>query len=131
MAAVDVFSVATCKVKDAGLSVKGWIVLYTPCDHSKASLLAEECISDHGKALCSEIGGECVTERDGYYTATGLCVTFGVLFLVFYTIPTARRLQGKKAHVHPSDANSLLSPPKIKMDGAARLILSLEYKYNY
>jgi hypothetical protein len=33
-------------------------------------------------------------ERDGYYITTGICLVVGLLFLVTYIIPTAKRLQG-------------------------------------
>jgi hypothetical protein len=56
---------------------------------------AIECVSEHGKDVCSEIGGKCITERDGYYYVSAICMSFGVLFLVFYIIPTARKLQGR------------------------------------
>ncbi|EPQ61121.1 MFS general substrate transporter [Gloeophyllum trabeum ATCC 11539] len=75
---VDMFSIATCKVKEAG---------------EELALKASECVSDQGKAHCADVGGECVTERDGYYWVSAICITFGVLFFVFYIAPTARRLQ--------------------------------------
>lgn len=56
---------------------------------------ATECVSDLGKERCSAIGGECITEQDGYYYVSMICVTFGVLFLVGYIMPTARRLQSE------------------------------------
>ncbi|KAF8912933.1 acetyl-coenzyme A transporter 1-domain-containing protein [Gymnopilus junonius] len=73
---IDVFSVATCKVTGAAVDVH-----------------ATECVSDHGKAVCKDINGVCVTERDGYYIVTGICIAFGLLFLVAFIIPTARKLQ--------------------------------------
>ncbi|KZT22107.1 MFS general substrate transporter [Neolentinus lepideus HHB14362 ss-1] len=69
---VDMFSVATCRVTEA---------------------VAAECVSEQGKAHCADVGGECITERDGYYWVSVICITFGVLFFVFYIAPTARRLQ--------------------------------------
>ncbi|KAG2044232.1 acetyl-coenzyme A transporter 1-domain-containing protein [Suillus americanus] len=75
---VDYFSEAYCEVKEA---------------HSELLVKATECVSDHGKEVCSDIGGKCITERDGYYYVSALCMSFGVLFLVFYIIPTARKLQ--------------------------------------
>ncbi|KDR85273.1 hypothetical protein GALMADRAFT_52530 [Galerina marginata CBS 339.88] len=73
---IDLFSIATCKVPHAAVDIK-----------------ATECVSDHGKALCKDINGICVTETDGYYMVTGICLVFGVLFLVAFIIPTARKLQ--------------------------------------
>ncbi|KIO02317.1 hypothetical protein M404DRAFT_16043 [Pisolithus tinctorius Marx 270] len=75
---VDFFSVAHCTVKDTD---------------TELVVKAAECVSELGKEQCSNIGGECVTEQDGYYYVSVICVTFGVIFLVSYIIPTARRLQ--------------------------------------
>lgn len=36
-----------------------------------------------------------MTEQDGYYYVSAICVIFGVVFLVGYIIPTARKLQGE------------------------------------
>ena len=52
-------------------------------------------MSEHGKAACQNLGGECVTERDGYYTVSAFCITFAVIFLLAYIIPTGKRLQCK------------------------------------
>ncbi|KAJ7693586.1 acetyl-coenzyme A transporter 1-domain-containing protein [Mycena rosella] len=76
---VDMFTVASCKLQDGG---------------SELVVKATECVSDHGKAACAEIGGDCITETDGYYMVSGLCMAFGVAFLVLYIMPTARKLQG-------------------------------------
>ncbi|EIW65052.1 MFS general substrate transporter [Trametes versicolor FP-101664 SS1] len=73
---VDFFSVATCEIKESGLSVK-----------------AHECVSEHGKLACTDLGGECVTEQDGYYIVSAICLGFGVLSVLFFLIPTARKLQ--------------------------------------
>ena len=97
-AGVDLFTVATCKVEKFGaeISVKGqWIITGTTY-HLSPSLTASECVSDHGKATCREIGGQCITERDGYYLVSGLCITFGLIFFVAVIIPTARKLQGER-----------------------------------
>jgi hypothetical protein len=50
--------------------------------------------------MCADLGGQCITERDGYYMTTGLCISFGICLLLFYVIPTARRLEGKPALLH-------------------------------
>ena len=67
-------------------------------DHDLGLLLKEylaaECVSDHGKAACANLGGECVTERDGYYIVSSLSVLVGALLLVFYIRGVAHRLQG-------------------------------------
>ncbi|KXN81096.1 hypothetical protein AN958_06050 [Leucoagaricus sp. SymC.cos] len=75
---VDLFSVATCHVTESGVEL---------------AVQAAECVSEHGKALCKDINGECITETDGYYVVSAICMLFGVLFLVAFIIPTARRLQ--------------------------------------
>jgi hypothetical protein len=71
------------------------------------SLPAAECVSDQGKARCSDIGGICITERDGYFITTGLCLTLGVVALVAFIIPTARKLQGEwfRVSIFPHDKN--------------------------
>ncbi|KAF8140055.1 acetyl-coenzyme A transporter 1-domain-containing protein [Boletus edulis] len=78
---VDFFSEAYCRVKDAD---------------TELLVKAAECVSDRGKELCADINGVCVTEQDGYYYVSAICVIFGVLFLIGYVIPTARRLQGER-----------------------------------
>ena len=52
--------------------------------------------------MCSDIGGTCITERDGYFITTGLCLALGVISLVIFIIPTARRLQGERFWVNVS-----------------------------
>nr|VWO97734.1 N/A [Ganoderma boninense] len=74
---VDYFSVATCNIPESSLSVK-----------------AQECVSEHGKAACQSLGGECVTVQDGYYIVSAICIGFGLLSVVFFLIPTAKKLQG-------------------------------------
>lgn len=56
---------------------------------------AQECVSDQGKSLCESMNGQCVTTQDGYYYVSAICIGLGVLALVLYIIPTARRLEGK------------------------------------
>jgi len=77
--AIDFFTIATCEVDDnsSSLTAKG-----------------VECVSEEGRALCSAAAGRCVMERDGYYITTGVCLLVGMLCLVAYVIPTAKRLQG-------------------------------------
>ncbi|KAF8491293.1 acetyl-coenzyme A transporter 1-domain-containing protein [Gautieria morchelliformis] len=75
---VDMFTVATCSVND-GVG------------------LARECLSESGKKACEKAGGDCVIERDGYYYVSSMCVAIGVVSLVVYIIPTARRLQSLHA----------------------------------
>ena len=95
---VDLFSVATCDIKGMGqeLTVQGKLTLpsrsFSPT-HGTA-LAALECVSEHGKQSCKDLGGECVTERDGYYIVSGVCLGLGLISIIFHMIPTARKLQG-------------------------------------
>ncbi|KAF7340056.1 GYF domain-containing protein [Mycena venus] len=75
---VDLFSVATCKVKEGS---------------SELIIQAKECVSEQGKTACTDLGGECITETDGYYMVSAFCMLFGVIFLVLFIMPTARKLQ--------------------------------------
>ncbi|KAH9166506.1 acetyl-coenzyme A transporter 1-domain-containing protein [Lactarius sanguifluus] len=76
--AIDYFSIATCQVGDNSTSL---------------TANGSECVSEQGKDLCSTAGGQCVIERDGYYTTTGICLALGLFFLLAYILPTARKLQ--------------------------------------
>jgi PAT family acetyl-CoA transporter-like MFS transporter 1 len=60
-------------------------------------ILASECVSEQGKALCTKLGGQCIIEKDGYYLTTGLCIGFAVVFTMPYIVHTVRRLEGKQA----------------------------------
>ncbi|KAN0116511.1 MFS general substrate transporter [Russula decolorans] len=76
--AIDFFSIASCKVDG---------------DNASSTAKGAECVSEGGKAMCTAAAGTCVMERDGYYITTGICLAVGLLFLVAYIIPTAKRLQ--------------------------------------
>jgi len=73
---IDLFTVASCKLPQASVDIK-----------------ATECFSDHGKALCKNLDGVCVMQTDGYYVVTAICLGFGMIFLVAFIIPAARKLQ--------------------------------------
>ncbi|KAI5455406.1 hypothetical protein NCC49_000219 [Naganishia albida] len=76
---IDFFSQSSCHIPD---------------EYSKDfAIRAAECTSDHGKAVCADLGGECVTDRDGYYMMSFLCIALGVAILLLYIRPTAKRLQ--------------------------------------
>lgn len=60
--------------------------------HKKGNA-GRECVSDHGKAACADLGGVCRTERDGYYWVSTLCIAAGAFVLLSYVQPAARRLQ--------------------------------------
>ncbi|KAF8609359.1 MFS general substrate transporter [Ceratobasidium sp. AG-I] len=77
---VDYFSIATCSVKQ----------------NADILMKATECVSDHGKAVCTELGGTCVTERDGYYIVSCICIALGASILLFYIWPAAKKLQALK-----------------------------------
>lgn len=76
--AVDMFSVATCHVKQGT---------------SELLIKAEECVSDHGKKACKDLGGTCVTEQDGYYTVSIVCIITGTLLFVLFILPVAKKLE--------------------------------------
>lgn len=35
-----------------------------------------------------------MTERDGYFIVSGVCLGLGLISIIFHMIPTARKLQG-------------------------------------
>lgn len=59
------------------------------------TISAQECVSDHGKAICADLGGRCITERDGYYITSSICIVIGAVLLVLFIQPAARKLQGE------------------------------------
>lgn len=75
---VDWFTIATCKIPDAG---------------SEILVKATECVSEVGKKQCKAIGGNCVVQRDGYYIVVTAGMLFGILFLVSFIFPSAKKLQ--------------------------------------
>jgi len=75
---VDFFTIATCKVTEGA---------------TETLIAAAECVSDQGKATCAALGGECITERDGYYLTSAICLVLGAFFLVWYVVPKTRELQ--------------------------------------
>jgi len=76
--AIDLFSIATCEVVG---------------DNTSLTAQGAECVSEEGKAQCSAAAGKCIMERDGYFITTGICLLVGLIFLVAYIIPTAKKLQ--------------------------------------
>ncbi|KAJ7356882.1 acetyl-coenzyme A transporter 1-domain-containing protein [Mycena albidolilacea] len=75
---VDLLTVASCKAKEGA---------------SELVVKATECVSEEGKTACTEAGGQCIIETDGYYMISVVCMLFGVAFLVLFIMPTARKLQ--------------------------------------
>ena len=82
--AVDGFSSSFCKVHESNEDIL---------------VQAYECSSEHEKAICKDLGGECLVERDGYFVTSTLCVLIGSIILVTYIYPTARKLQSKLYHI--------------------------------
>ena len=93
---VDYFSVATCKLDDAGkdITIKGMTRILSMTTELTCTP-AQECVSEQGKSLCESMNGRCETIQDGYYYVSAICIALGVLTLVLYIIPTAKRLEGK------------------------------------
>ncbi|SGY33301.1 BQ5605_C002g01479 [Microbotryum silenes-dioicae] len=79
---VDAFSTAVCEIKDTSLDVV---------------LASQECVSDHGKAACADLGGICHTTRDGYYWVSSVCIIVGAFVLISFIQPASRRLQSLPA----------------------------------
>ncbi|KAH9839220.1 MFS general substrate transporter [Rhodofomes roseus] len=78
--AVDVFTVATCSVSAPSSTLDQ---LATPAS----------CITKSEKAACTALGGTCDVQQDGYYVMSVVCLAVGIVLLIFFMIPTARRLQ--------------------------------------
>jgi len=76
--AIDYFTIANCQVGDNSTSLGASGV---------------ECVSEQGRDVCSAAGGQCIMERDGYYTTTIICLSLGLFFMLAYILPTARKLQ--------------------------------------
>ena len=66
-------------------------------------------MSEHGKAACAKLGGECVTEQDGYYIVSAVCLTLGFISVIFHMIPTARKLQGARFLVSTARRERLMT----------------------
>lgn len=87
---VDMLTVATCSVPSGSTTSLGSKPLLSP----SASDLGE-CVTEHGKNLCAQAGGECIMQRDGYYIMSAVCVTLGAGLLIVFILPMVRRLAGK------------------------------------
>ena len=105
---IDYFTVATCKVKEQGSEVliKG-NVSDPGLERGKTDVLfvASECVSEYGKGQCTALGGECVTERDGYYIVSTFCIIVGINIFLMFTRPAALALQGMLVY-QPSRSGS-------------------------
>ncbi|KAI9206634.1 acetyl-coenzyme A transporter 1-domain-containing protein [Polychytrium aggregatum] len=78
--AVDLFTDSTCSLND-------------PVTNE-----AIQCLDDHTRHLCKNIGGVCNTARDGYYYVGTACVVFGLAALVFWINPVIQHLDRLSDH---------------------------------
>jgi hypothetical protein len=82
---VDFFTIATCippTVAPAAGSLKGALVT-----------TAFSCALEPEKNRCTNGGGTCQIERDGYYLTNILCVLIGTVTFVLFIKPAAKKLQ--------------------------------------
>lgn len=82
---VDLFTVATCRpplVSPPKSALKGALIT-TPFS----------CVLEAEKHRCTNGGGECIMERDGYYIVNVLCVLIGVVTFWGFIRPRAKALQ--------------------------------------
>ncbi|KAJ3183393.1 hypothetical protein HDU87_006712 [Geranomyces variabilis] len=78
--AVETFTVTHCEaLTPAAASSPSWSV-----DAS--------CSTDAQKATCKDLGGSCVTDTDGYYVVSSLCLILGVATLALFVHPMVTRL---------------------------------------
>ena len=88
-------------------------------DKADVLFIASECVSDHGKAECKALGGECVIERDGYYIVSTSCIIIGIIVFTTFIRPTALALQGMTMYWLPRFVSLiscfLYSPSNIEM----------------
>ncbi|SCV68604.1 BQ2448_725 [Microbotryum intermedium] len=104
---VDAFSTAVCEIKNTSLDVvlasefnKTNPVAFqhsSPDINFITPLKGQECVSDHGKAACADLGGTCHTTRDGYYWVSSACIIVGAFILISFIQPASRRLQSLPA----------------------------------
>lgn len=89
--AVDMLTVATCSPPSSSTSWGSKLSLAFSSSTSDVG----ECVTEHGKNLCAQAGGECIMQRDGYYIMSAVCVTLGAGLLVVFILPMIRRLAGE------------------------------------
>ena len=73
---VDAFTIATC----------------VALPDAKTPFEPFSCALEGDKKLCTEQGGVCNTEQDGYYITNVVCIIIGVLTFWGYIKPAATRL---------------------------------------
>ncbi|KPV73383.1 uncharacterized protein RHOBADRAFT_45960 [Rhodotorula graminis WP1] len=98
---IDALSVAVCHVRSSSLDPDGFASSSSSSSAEGGDMdlvvRSAECVSDHGKAACAQLGGECVTERDGYYAVSAVCIVAGAVLLWTFVGPVARKLQSLPA----------------------------------
>lgn len=55
---------------------------------------AFSCVLEADKHRCTDLGGTCVVERDGYYITNVICVILGAITFFGFIREAAMRLQG-------------------------------------
>lgn len=67
--------------------------MYTVSTCETPSGPAGECVTEHGKAMCRELHGRCVTTSEGYYPVSAACIAVGLVVFFAYVRPQCRRLE--------------------------------------
>ena len=76
---VDYFTKATCNPAAAAAAAKN-------------SFAAFSCALEQDKHRCTDLGGHCNVQRDGYYITNVLCIVIGIVTFWGYIKPAAARL---------------------------------------
>ncbi|KNZ53614.1 uncharacterized protein VP01_3187g1 [Puccinia sorghi] len=77
---VDFFTEANCFIPNA--------------NSTQLEIHGKECVSDLGKAKCTDLHGDCHTVKDGYYVMQAICIMLGAALLMFVISPASRKLGG-------------------------------------
>ncbi|PLW54182.1 hypothetical protein PCANC_04560 [Puccinia coronata f. sp. avenae] len=80
---VDFFTEANCLMNNANS---------TQLNSTQLEIHGKECVSDLGKAKCTDFHGDCHTIKDGYYIMQAICITLGAILLVVVIGPASRKL---------------------------------------
>ena len=73
------------------------------------------------------MNGQCVTERDGYYIVSAICIALGVLTCVLYITPTAKRLEGEPRSLASGFNESLTHLRSVACGQVAGLLCIITY----
>ena len=84
---VDFFTTATCTPRSAVELAD----LKLPISNPITSPFS--CVLEPDKHRCTDGGGVCHIQRDGYYVTNIICVIIGIVTFVAYIRPRARQLQ--------------------------------------